>query len=297
MQGNSVLSPSPSFNSYSSGKLHGIATRVVEEPRHVHDSDADHIFACAPENPHLQFQETSKTGPLQQQKQQQEGRDNNDGEGEDDFEFAFVCREPYSSPISADEIFYNGRIRPVHPISIFDQSLVVNYSLTKRTDSSKKSRLRRPPLRKLMTEEREREAASCSTSEADELDGVPTGTYCVWTPKKGQAKAEAAPSSHDGCKKSNSSGSSKRWKLRDYLHRSNSDGNETFVVLTPSKKTITDDSPAPENGNKGKVRDADYARNRAVKEAGDKRRSSFLVGFFANVDGLSWRLQFAATER
>ncbi|XP_040988786.1 uncharacterized protein LOC121236427 [Juglans microcarpa x Juglans regia] len=291
MQGNSVLSPSPSFNSYSS---------VVEELRHEHDSDANHIFACAPENPPLQFQETSYTGPLQQQKQQQEGRDNNDGE--DDFEFPFVCREPHSSPISADEIFCNGRIRPIHPISIFDQSLVANYSLTKRTDSSKKSRLRRPPLRKLMTEEREREAArepaSCSSSEADELDVVPTGTYCVWTPKKGQAKAEAAPSSHGDCKKSNSTVSSKRWKLRDFLHRSNSDGNETFVVLTPSKKTITDASPASENENKGKVRDADYERNRAVKEAGDKRKSSFLVGFFAHVDGLSWRLhEFAATER
>ena len=34
-----------------------------------------------------------------------------------------VCREPeYSSPISADEIFYNGQIKPFYPI--FDQTLL-----------------------------------------------------------------------------------------------------------------------------------------------------------------------------
>ncbi|XP_042946121.1 uncharacterized protein LOC122279503 [Carya illinoinensis] len=75
---------------------------------------------------------------------------------DDDFEFAFVCREPDSSPISADEIFCNGQIRPIYPI--FDQSLLVNDSRTS-TDSSNTSKLRRLPLRRLMIEEREREEA------------------------------------------------------------------------------------------------------------------------------------------
>ena len=58
----------------------------------------------------------------------------------------------------------------------------------------------RLPLRKLLIEERE--TASCSSSEADELEGVPSGTYCVWTPK-------AAESPPGRCRKSNSTGSSK----------------------------------------------------------------------------------------
>nr|GMD89775.1 uncharacterized protein LOC109155132 isoform X1 [Ipomoea batatas] len=38
------------------------------------------------------------------------------------------------------------------------------------------------PLRKLFTEECETQS-SCSSSEADELDGVPAETYCIWRPK------------------------------------------------------------------------------------------------------------------
>nr|GLL44636.1 uncharacterized protein LOC109150784 [Ipomoea trifida] len=38
------------------------------------------------------------------------------------------------------------------------------------------------PLRKLFTEECETQS-SCSSSEADELDGVPVETYCIWRSK------------------------------------------------------------------------------------------------------------------
>ncbi|MCD7448395.1 hypothetical protein HAX54_041548 [Datura stramonium] len=102
------------------------------------------------------------------------------------------------SPISADEIFHNGQIRPIFPIL---------------TEISIKLKRRRIQSR-------------------FDLEGIPPGTYCVWRPRS----AEESPS--ELCKKSNSTGSSsKRWKLRDFLHRSNSDGKETFVFLTtPFKK-------------------------------------------------------------
>ncbi|KAK4375653.1 hypothetical protein RND71_006330 [Anisodus tanguticus] len=113
---------------------------------------------------------------------------------DDDFEFAFVTTgSDQFSSISADEIFYN------------------------------------VPLRKLFIEDRE----IASSSEGDDLDGIPPGTYCVWKPRA----AEESPTDQR-CKKSNSTGSSsKRWKLRDFLHQSNSDSKETFVYLTtPFKK-------------------------------------------------------------
>ena len=66
-----------------------------------------------------------------------------------------------------------------------------------------------------------------TASEANELEGVPLGTYCVWKPKA----MESPPRRY---KKSNSTGSLKWWKFRDFLHRSNNDGKDTFVFLTPA---------------------------------------------------------------
>lgn len=67
---------------------------------------------------------------------------------------------------------------------------------------------------------------SSSSSEADELEGVPAATYCVWT-----------PNSRRKCKKSNSTGSSsKKWKLFDLLRRSNSEGKESYLFLTAASE-------------------------------------------------------------
>ncbi|XVF16403.1 hypothetical protein REPUB_Repub10bG0028300 [Reevesia pubescens] len=59
-----------------------------------------------------------------------------------------------------------------------------------------------------------------SSSEADELEGMPAETYCVWKPK------QSAESSPNRCKKSKLTGSSssKRWRLiKVLLKRSKSD--------------------------------------------------------------------------
>ncbi|XWS60736.1 hypothetical protein CRYUN_Cryun07bG0061300 [Craigia yunnanensis] len=227
MQASPVLSlspSSPSFNTYSSGRLAEIAARVVEEFRQESGSQDD----------------IHETWPQQKQHQQlqQEVIEEEDNE-DDDFEFAFVCREPETSPISADEIFYNGKIRPIYPL--FNTNLLNDDQTPdeKNVDCNSfvaKPRPHRLPLRKLMSQERE--TTSCSSSESDELDGVTPGTYCVCTPKGGTS-GNIEQESPGRCKKSNSTRSSKRWKLRDLLYRSNSDGKDKFVLLAPSKRDKT----------------------------------------------------------
>lgn len=303
MQGSQVLSLSPSFNTYSSSRLTEIAARVVEEFRNESEF-IDDDFYCPkqelprnPENPQIDDDDDEKHG----QEDEEEG----------EFEFSFVCREPEESPISADDVFYNGQIRPVYPIFNTDL-LLADCDLLNETVLKPRA-TRRLSLGKLMTEERDTQ--SCSSSEADDLESVPPGTYCVWTPQKPDSTSPGR------CKKSNSTGSSKRWKFRDLLNRSNSDGKDTFVFLTPSasasakaKKNEEKSEKEISNGDTkiagnlkttkvaavtgeippSSVHEAHYVRNRAIKE-GDKRRSYLpyrqdLVGFFTNVNGLSRNL-------
>lgn len=277
MQSKSVNSHSPSFNSYTcSDKLAKIAARVVQEFQSELDFD-DYLFD---EKEH-------------DDKEDEENKNNQ--EEEEEFEFAFVSREPDLSTIPADQIFYNGQIRPVYPLFNTDLLLAHDAQGENSISSTKTSSAVRLPLGKLFVEERERDtASSCSSSEADELDGVPAGTYCVWTPKA----AEAVESS-GRCNKSNSTGTSKRWKFRDLLHRSNSEGKDTFVFLAPSSKKsegkaekeaakITGnivETKAVGGGDKGNVRIG------TLKES-NRRRSYLpykkdLVGLFGNVNGVS----------
>nr|GMC55377.1 Candidapepsin-7 like [Ipomoea batatas] len=190
-------------------------------------------------------------------------------ENENDDEFLYVgdLDAELSLISTADQIFYNGQIRPVFPIfnpnyweSATGTSSMCNSSLSSSGDEQQQK--------------------------ADELEGIPEGMYCVWRPK--EVKDEASASASRGkCKKSNSTGwrwRSKRWRLPDLVHRSNSHGKDTFVFLTKGE----DKAGAKSNPNL-----THYTKNRS----GDKRRHSYLpyrqhlVGFFANVNGFSRNLQ------
>ncbi|KAK6128339.1 hypothetical protein DH2020_012703 [Rehmannia glutinosa] len=250
----------PSFNSYSSDRLAEIAERVAVE----RSNDADER-----------------------------------GAGDDDFEFALV-REDVE--ILAEELFIDGQVRQVFPV--FNRDLLLdndgessNCRESKVLDSSIAV-----PLSKLFIEEdHERDyPPSCSSSEADELENIPAGTYCVWRPKIADSPLPSQ------CRKSKSTGSaSKRWKFRDLLRRCKSDGKDSFVFLTPKHKEEKSDKliQASKNANgKGScsatggtgspsAHEAFYVRNKAMKE-GDKKKSYLpyrqdLVGLFANVNGLS----------
>ena len=155
------------------------------------------------------------------------------------------------------------------------------------------------------------DSPSCSSSEVeDELENVPPGTYCVWKPKP------SPPSTP--CRKSKSTGSSssKRWKLLDLLRRSNSEGKESVLFLTPSvnsakKKGVKSENAKKIAANVGDARrfpaigaggkrfpaiaaasahEALYVRNREMRRE-DKRRSYLpyrqdLVGFCVNLNAM-----------
>lgn len=229
-------------------------------------------------------------------------------EEDDDYEFSFVCSNTDSSPISADDIFSEGQIKPLFPL--FNQDLLfANRQVGDSNSKDTSAASLRPPLRKLFIEERD-PAVTSSSSKIDNLDELPAGTYCVWSGKAVEASPEV-------CQKSNSTGFSKRWRFRDFVRRCNSDGKDAFVFLVdPSKECTkqhevhekvekTEASKVKKNSaevkaatNKAKSKttsahEVHYVRNRASKEV--DRRKSYLpyrkdlvgFGFFTNVNGLS----------
>ncbi|KAL6139603.1 hypothetical protein ACLB2K_057907 [Fragaria x ananassa] len=200
-------------------------------------------------------------------------------EEDDDFEFVSFQK-------SADEVFFgdNTRIGPVFPV--FNRDLISQRDLNDAASSS-------------------------ASSDVDELEGVPAGSYCVWMPKT------TPTSSPSHCKKSKSTGtsSSRKWRLRDLPRRSNSEGGkDAFVLLTPaltsppsSKKLTGNDHHHPNEKmimTKGKksfdgrprpnavsmAHEVFYAKSKE-KEGYNKRQSYLpyrkdLVGFFASVNAM-----------
>ncbi|WVZ10021.1 hypothetical protein V8G54_014551 [Vigna mungo] len=207
---------------------------------------------------------------------EQEQQNEDEEEEEDEEEFSFMLVNSDGSPISADDAFDNGQIRPLFPI--FNQDLLFSDDYDGGVH---------PPLTLFV--EHQEESLSPSPSATDKLTAAPPpeGSYCEWNPKSAV--------------KSNSTGFSKLWRFRDVKLRSNSDGKDTFVFLNhaPAAK------PAEKARNvvvkkvevkKGKTtassaHEKHYVMNRARKE-NDKRKSYLpyrqdLFGFFANSHGLS----------
>ncbi|MCL7026661.1 hypothetical protein MKW94_030172 [Papaver nudicaule] len=308
LQGGSIFAQSPSFNSHSSDNFAEIAAKVCEE--------------FVDDRVQLGLQPEENDG-VKDDLQEEEKANEEETEEDDEFEFCFLSGDGIA--ISADEIFADGKIRPVFPV--FNRDLLFaggkDYYNEEDNKEPKKKNL---SLRKLFIgetreeEEEEDVLNSCSSSEADELENLPAGTYCVWKPKQ-------SVSSPDTCKKSKSTGSSqssatsattcvsKRWRFRDFLFRSNSDGKNTFVFLTPARKEekLVTEKKLEEKGvvvgKGGKLKtgtaaaaaevvsahEMHYVRNRALKE-NDRNKSYLpyrkdLVGFFANVNGLNRNLR------
>lgn len=203
--------------------------------------------------------------------------DKNGNEGEnrddDDFEFSFIRIPDPGPPISADDIFSDGKIRPIYPV--FNRDLLIEKDQKKDDGSSARS-IRLPLRRLFIEEERERasfSSTSSSSSSTDELDRVPPGSYCVWNPnQKDQIKKRSS---------STGSSSSLRWRLRDLVvGRSHSDGKEKFVFI-----------PVQEEKNGGKKEINKDINNKGKKVLGKKSTASTaktflpykpdIVGFFA----------------
>ncbi|KAF8037120.1 hypothetical protein BT93_B0133 [Corymbia citriodora subsp. variegata] len=313
MQASAVLAPSPSLSSYSASRLAEIAARVVDElgldPDPFCCDDMDFGRASTDRLPQPQDEEAGgqKNASAQFCNKDVGGAGGGEEEGEEEFEFAFVSGGPGSSPISADEIFYNGQIRPVYPV--FNRDLLLNGVPSRERDDDgwKKTTTRtttkhRLPLKKLLSEEREwSTSSSSSSSESDEFDGLVAGSYCAWRPPRSSPPSSryqssaAAAAKH--CEKSNSTGSSKRWRLKNLLlNRSHSGGKDTLVLVTPGKKR---DKVGESKRVAAVAEDDDDGAAADARPAGkdeDKRKPLLpqradLVGFFANANGLSRNLK------
>jgi hypothetical protein len=254
------VSPSPSFSSYSSETLAEIAARVIDELRWEPHSEDDALYQ-----------------PWETKNDNSTTQNGNDEDEESEFEFAVVSTDTTIFPaVTADDIFYNGQIKPLY-YPIFDQNLLLNdnddvVSSVSAVPNETTTR-RRLPLRTLMFEESETTAScSSSTDESVDLEGVPEGSYCVWNPNSAGIER----------KKSNSTGSgSKRWKLRNLLLRSHSDGKDKQpVVFQIPKTTASKVSPAVEN---------DGGKNQSKRKSFLPYRPE-LVGLFSNVNGLGRNL-------
>lgn len=255
---------SASFTGYSpSDNLSQIAARVIDE----FQSNDDFMLEYTDYDDDKKFVTNNNNN---QQQQQDEDKDEED-EGEFEFPQAPI------SPIPADEIFSNGQIRPVYPL--FNTELVFGNVPFPNTNSVMSTTIpkasARLPLRKLFMEERENCAlSSCSSSESDELDGVPNETYCVWRPNTGDNPRELR-------KKSSSTGTnSKRWKFRGLLHKSNSDGNDTFDFLNMKKELEAAGKETTAPQKKGPVKENDVRRSYLPHKKD-------LVELFFSVNGVS----------
>ncbi|PWA45729.1 hypothetical protein CTI12_AA358870 [Artemisia annua] len=138
------------------------------------------------------------------------------------------------------------------------------------------------PLRKLFIDE---ELVSCSHSsseseEADsdnELENIPSRTFCVWKPK---AESGSSSPAMTKCTKSSSTGSgSKRWSIRYLLRRCNSEGKEPMVLLSSKQKQNSGEVERAVSRLKGQipVHETFYVQRQAENEIVKRVDNSFGV--------------------
>lgn len=230
-------------------------------------------------------------------------------QGDDDGDFTFMFIGEDNLPINTDGVLEDGQIQPVFPL--FDQNLL----LSGEYEVEEIDRLPiRPPVDNVFIESPHRPPASGH----EETDDSATGPYCVWSKESGTG------TNVELSKKSNSTGFSKLWRLRDKVGRSNSDGRDAFVFLKSSDRTTTttaatstssssssakpvtgNGSYVKVNGTGGKARVVNqatkgkkptvsaheaYLRSKGGHTDEERRRSYLpyrpeLMGFFTNVHG------------
>ncbi|MED6180991.1 hypothetical protein PIB30_015214 [Stylosanthes scabra] len=303
------VSPSPSFSSYSSETLADIAARVINELRqNPHQNDAAVSDVLEDDHDSL-FQ------PWEDKNENENENDNNhdqndDQEEEDEFEFTF-SRHQNTSPISADDIFYNGQIKPMYMYPLFGNPLTndINNGAVSSVpvphnnydDDASATVRRRLPLRMLMFEDSSSENDSV-VDEDNSLETVPEGTYCVWNPNNAKVAAMDRNNKKSNSTGTSSSSSSKRWKIRELLLRSHSDGKGNknrdgdgdnkkpeFVFGVTSKRTSKVAAVAKAGSGDG------YGGASVERDGKSGKKSVFpykqeLIGIFANVNGVGRNL-------
>ncbi|KAL6566509.1 hypothetical protein OROGR_002124 [Orobanche gracilis] len=222
-------------------------------------------------------------------------------QGEEDF--SFNCGELSTSPVSAEDAFINGQIKPFFPI--FNRNLAFSGG---ESNSRYENLPVRPPVKKIFVETSgddngTDQAMASSGPGNDEI----VGPYCEWSSRKA---VDASPD--QACKKSNSTGFSKIWRFKEFVGRCNSDGSDAFVFLNNGVHGPPP-SPSPSNLKKSEKTESNTGKiKKEVKKSGkstkteslsahevylrskvkeDDRRRSYLpyrpelMGFFTNVNG------------
>ncbi|XP_055814219.1 uncharacterized protein LOC129883620 [Solanum dulcamara] len=144
------------------------------------------------------------------------GEDNDD----DEDEFSFACGIDTLS-IAANEAFYNGQIQ--HLFQLFNQNLLLS---DKDLEGLKKQLPIRTLVKKIFIQTEDNSIPATSSSSEEFV-----GPFYEWSKNKA---IEASPDNHEVCKKSNSTGFSKLWRFKDFLHWINNDERNTFVFLKPT---------------------------------------------------------------
>ncbi|MFS7956241.1 hypothetical protein Hanom_Chr07g00652251 [Helianthus anomalus] len=215
---------------------------------------------------------------------------------DDEFEFSLVIGDDEFSPEDVDNIDSISTGRTVFPLFNRDLLLIDEDCENRKTKLAEEEiDLTTTSLRKLFITEREQ--SGCSSSE-DESEGDAPAVLCVW-----RNKNDAGASPLSKCKKSRSTGAgsgsgSRRWRIRDLLRRSNSEGKEPMVMFAqkkvemPKRKLSSGEGLVTAGKSKPSspsVHEVFYVQQRAKRE-GVKRRSYLpyrqgLVGFFSNGNG------------
>nr|XP_043625675.1 AP2/ERF domain-containing protein PFD0985w-like [Erigeron canadensis] len=160
-----------------------------------------------------------------------EHRDDDENDDDDDFTFVFIGDDENNSSPGGIYAFEEGQNFP-----LFDQKLLLDgteYELEQVHDHQKYLPFQ-PPVNRVFTEMPPRGGSESSSSKKlDDHEEAVAGPYCEWSSTSNNNSSH----NHDQnglSKKSNSTGFSKLWRLREKVHRSNSDGRDAFVFLKHS---------------------------------------------------------------
>lgn len=207
---------------------------------------------------------------------------------DEDFEFAIIS-DGIGDVTGADEIFHQGMIRPVYPVFGRDFFLVSDNG-DGVDDVEKRKKVRGVSLRKLMIEEGSNNyvmddfPSFSSSSESDDLEKLPEGSYCVWRP--------GSVRSPEMKKKSKSTGNSSNrlLSLRDFIiGRSHSDGKKKFHLVTssPSPQLETKKEMKQRQGE-NKLYYVKRGEDKATAVEDQRQRLPYkkeLIGIFTGVNG------------
>ncbi|XP_026428771.1 uncharacterized protein LOC113324690 [Papaver somniferum] len=241
----------PSFSSYSSSiRFVEITAKVIKAEEeectsHPDDSEQEFGFQTFSDDKTKQTPIREEENDHGNDKEDKPEKENDDKDEDDDFEFAFVnCSDDNASlPITADEIFCNGIIKPIfnQDIAKFESVEEVLLKEDKQKDTNdnatattshkirKVSSCPRLPLGRLFLKEYS-SSTSSSTSSSSETH-LDSASYCIWKPKTFTTSPD---NSYCPNKKSKSVGNSTKprgFRLRDLIRRSNSDISKTYVYL------------------------------------------------------------------